>query len=237
MLAEWGAGERFPASPIGPPFVATVTESPVEPSPDARVQRLLISPLCAGSSRRRREESAALSDRDKPTFREPNRRKRERNGRGSGNGRSGGNGRGGGNSRGGGNGGRPRGEKAQRRARSASAACRRKVEERLFGKKGDRTRLRLEERLRAAHGTPNFHRTYREYVKVVGMPEDVGLLGLLLDLEEEREVLKVVEGIEGVVEGMSHEQRSLVRSRLRNLEMSTPSDAVADAAADLLENL
>ena len=163
-----------------------------------------------------------MSDRDKPTFGQPNRRKRRRNG---------GNGRGGGNGR---NGGRP-GD--QRRGRAASAAYRRKVEERLFGKKGDRTRLRLEERLRAAHGTPNFHRTYREYVKVVGMPADVGLLGLLLDLEEEREVLKVVEGIEGAVEGMSPEQRSLVRSRLRNLEMSTPSDAVADAAADLLENL
>ena len=69
------------------------------------------------------------------------------------------------------------------------------------------------------------------------MPEDVGLLGMLLELGEEREVLKVVEGIESVLETISPEQRSLVRSRLRNLEMSTESDAVADAAADLLTQL
>lgn len=160
-----------------------------------------------------------MSEGDKPSFSEMDRRRRDkrRNGGNGGNGER-----------------RPRGEKSQRRARAASAAYRRKVEERLFGKKADRTRLRLEERLRAAHGTPSFHRTYREYVKAVGMPADVGLLGMLLDLGEEREVLKVVEGIEGVLDTISPEQRSLVRSRLRNLEMSTESDLVADAAADLL---
>jgi hypothetical protein len=125
----------------------------------------------------------------------------------------------------------------QKRPRMFSAAHRRRVEEKILGKKGDRTRLRLEERLRLAHGTPNFHRTFREYVKEVGMPRDVNLLVVLLDLDEERSVLQVVEAIEDQLDGASPEQRSLLRSRLRNLEMSTASDRVADAVSALLVRL
>ena len=159
-----------------------------------------------------------MSDEDKPSFSELDRRRSERR-------------RDGGGER------RPRGAKAQRRSRAASASYRRRVEERLFGKKGDRVRLRLEQRLREAHGTPNLQRTYREYVREAGVPEDVGLLGLLLDLGDERDLLQVAEAIEGRIGSLQPDQRSLLRSRLRNLEMSTDSDAVADAAADLLSQL
>lgn len=158
-----------------------------------------------------------MSDEDKPSFSEIDRRRREKK-------RSGGERR-------------PRGGKAQRRSRSASASYRRRVEERLFGKKGDRARLRLERRLRDAHGTPNFQRTYREYVREAGVPDDAGLLGLLLDLSDERDLLQVAGAIEHKVSSLGPDQRSLLRSRLRNLEMSTESDAVADAAAGLLEQL
>jgi hypothetical protein len=125
----------------------------------------------------------------------------------------------------------------QKRPRVFSAAHRRRVEEKILGKKGDRTRLRLEERLRLAHGTPNFHRTFREYVKEVGMPQDVNLLVVLLDLDEERSVLQVIEAIEVELEAATLDQRSLLRSRLRNLEMSTASDRVADAASSLLARI
>ncbi len=159
-----------------------------------------------------------MSDEDKPSFSELDRRRRERK-------------RDGGGER------RPRGAKAQRRSRASSAAYRRRVEERLFGKKGDRARLRLEQRLREAHGTPNLQRTYREYVREAGVPEDVGLLGLLFDLDDERDLLQVAEAIEGQLGSLQPDQRSLLRSQLRNLEMSNDSDAVADAAADLLSQL
>ena len=76
-----------------------------------------------------------------------------------------------------------------------------------------------------------------DVLKSYGMPEDIGLLMLLLDLETERDVLKVTEAIDGGLDSVSAEQKSLLRSRLRNLEMATPSDAVADAAANLLERL
>jgi hypothetical protein len=125
----------------------------------------------------------------------------------------------------------------EQRARHQAARYRRKVEERLFGKKADRGRLRLEERLREADGQDNLLRSFREYVKAYGMPADVALLLRLLDLETERDVLQVTGEIDRVADGLSPDQKSLLRSRLRNLEMSTSFDSVADAAATLLERL
>jgi hypothetical protein len=111
------------------------------------------------------------------------------------------------------------------------------VEERLFGKKADRGRLRLEERLRDADGAENLLRTFREYSKCYGMPGDVGLLVRLLDLEPARDILQVTDEIDRVAESLSAEQKSLLRSRLRNLEMATSHDSVADAVSRLLERL
>jgi hypothetical protein len=114
---------------------------------------------------------------------------------------------------------------------------RRKVEEKLFGKKGDRARLRLADRLREAHGTPHFERTYREYLKSYGLPDDLALLLLLLDLNHEQDVVRVLEGIRAGLDAISVEEKSLLRIRLRNLEMSTEHDRVAEATADLLARL
>ena len=47
----------------------------------------------------------------------------------------------------------------------------------------------------------------------------------------------VIEGIEEQLESFSVEQKSLLRKRLRNLEMSTEFDGVADASTELLERL
>jgi hypothetical protein len=163
-----------------------------------------------------------LSDRDKIPTSDLDRRQRER--------KSGGNGNGNGQN---GNGANAK----QQRARHTAARYRRKVEERLFGKKADRGRLRLEERLREAEGAENLLRSFREYVKTYGMPADVGLLVRLLDLEPARDILQVTDEIDRVAESLSGEQKSLLRSRLRNLEMATSHDSVADAVASLLERL
>ena len=132
---------------------------------------------------------------------------------------------------------RGRSGNGQRRPRVASAKYRRKIEEKLFGKKGDRARLRLTERLREAHGTPGFQRVFREYVRGYGLPENVDLLTLLLDLGEERDIVAVLGGIEEVRETISPEEKSLLRMRLRNLEMATEFDGVADATVELLDRL
>jgi hypothetical protein len=131
----------------------------------------------------------------------------------------------------------PRNDKGRRRNRATAAAYKRRVEEQLFGRSADAPRQRLEERLRKSHETPNFLRTYREYVKGFGMPAGLPTLLLLLDLDDEREVLRVLETLGQKLGEATPEQRSLVRSRLRNLEMSTQSDNLANAAGELLARL
>ena len=157
-----------------------------------------------------------MSDREKISFSEQDKRRKEKKKQGGGGGRRRGNGRGG---------------------RRGSNAYKKKIEERLFGKKGEAGRMRMVERLRASQGTPSFTRIYREYVKGHGMPGDIQTLMLLLDVDEEREALKVIDALETAAESAPSEQKSLLKSRLRNLEMSTPSDALADAASDLVGRL
>ena len=125
----------------------------------------------------------------------------------------------------------------QRRARLANEAYKRKVDEQLFGARGDTTQGRMEERLRASNGQPGFMRLYREYVRDYGLPSDWNTLLSLLDIDDEREGLKVIRALENGVPAVSPQQKSLLRGRLRNLEMSTSSDAIADAAVDLLGRL
>ncbi|MFQ5515014.1 MAG: hypothetical protein ACE5FG_11325 [Myxococcota bacterium] len=155
-----------------------------------------------------------MSDRDKISFSELDRRRREKR-RGS-------------DDR------RPRGERARQRSRAAASRYRQKIEEKLFGKREDAARLRLEQRLRDTHGSPLFGRTFREYVKGYGMPADIPLLVTLLDLDEERDLLQVLQALDGLLADAPPEHRSLLKSRLRNLEMSTSSDVLADAAGDIL---
>ena len=143
----------------------------------------------------------------------------------------------------GGRAGRRRGQRrrggggGQRRSRGSSAAYRRKVEEKLFGKKGDRARLRGVERLRAAHGTGGFQRAFREYFREYGLPEEFALQVLLLDLDDEHDVVAVIEGIGDRLDSISLEEKSLLRKRLQNLEMATEFDGVAYASVDLLARL
>jgi hypothetical protein len=125
----------------------------------------------------------------------------------------------------------------QRRARLANEAYKKKVDEQLFGTRGDTTQGRLEERLRAAQGSPGFMRMYREYVRDYGMPSDWNTLLSLLDLDDEREGLRVLRALAASVPSVTPQQKSLLRGRLRNLEMSTSHDAIADAAVDLLARL
>ena len=124
-----------------------------------------------------------------------------------------------------------------RNSRRSSSAYKKKIDERLFGKKGDAGRMRMLERLRASQGTPGFSRVYREYVRGHGMPDDIPTLMVLLEVEEERDALKVIEALEAAAASAPTEQKSVLKSRLRNLEMSTPSDALADAATELVGRL
>lgn len=155
-----------------------------------------------------------MGDRNKISFSELDRKRREKKQGGGGRRRGGG-----------------------RNSRRATNAYKKKIEERLFGKKGDAGRMRMVERMRESQGTPNFTRIYREYVKGNGLPADIPTLMLMLEIDEEREALKVIDALENAAESAPNEQKNLLKSRLRNLEMSTQSDALADAAAELLDRL
>jgi hypothetical protein len=124
-----------------------------------------------------------------------------------------------------------------RRGRWNSEANKRRVADQILGRGEDSARRRLEERLRAAQGSPAFLRTYREYVRDHGMPREIPVLLLLLDLDDEGETLKVLHALEESASGAPPDQRSLLRGRLRNLEMSAASDKLAHAAVDLLARL
>ena len=167
---------------------------------------------CFGSYLPGGKEIAVLSDRDGVSTGETERKRRSRKRGGSG---------------------RRRNNRGPRRG---SQAYKKKVEERLFGKR-DAGRGRMVERLRQAQGTPNFTRIYREYVKGHGMPDDLPTLILMLDVPDEREAMRVINAIEEVAFEAPSEQKSLLKSRLKNLEMSTSSDSLADSAADLLDRL
>ena len=123
------------------------------------------------------------------------------------------------------------------RSRGSSAAYRQRIDEKLFGKRGDSGRYRREERLREAHGSPTFMRIFREYVKDFGMPDDVPLLVSCLDLEEERDLLRVIEALGGALDGAPIDHRNLLRKRLQNLEMTAGTDAVGDATEGLLARM
>jgi hypothetical protein len=118
-----------------------------------------------------------------------------------------------------------------------SEANKRRVADQILGRGEEPARRRLEERLRATQGSPAFLRTYREYVRDHGMPTDMNLLLVLLDLDDVAESLKVLRALEEAIPTAAPDQKSLLRGRLRNLEMSAPSDALADAAVELLTKL
>ena len=132
---------------------------------------------------------------------------------------------------------RERGAGRNRRNRWTSEANKRRVADQILGKGEEPARRRLEERLRSAQGSPAFLRTYREYVRDYGMPRDIPVLLLLLDLDDEGETLKVLSALEESAATAPPEQKNLLRGRLRNLEMSASSDALADAAIELLGRL
>src|SRR5262249_41266036 len=86
-------------------------------------------------------------------------------------------------------------------------------------------------------GTPNFERTYREYLKTYGLPDELNLLLMLLDLNHEQDVVRVLQSIQAGLGDFSIDEKSLLRIRLRNLEMSTEHDRVADVTTELLAQL
>jgi hypothetical protein len=156
-------------------------------------------------------------DREKLSFSELDRLRRERK-------------QGGGGER------QPRGPGAEARAKQATQAYLKKADALFSGEKGDAEGEGLARAVQAAHGTSGLAEACRAYRDAVGMPEDPALLSLFLDADDPAVVAEAVRAL-----ALGHESGRLqvsrgIKSQLRVLEQSTDDD-VAYEAEELLARL
>ena len=93
---------------------------------------------------------------------------------------------------------------------------------------------RLAQAMRDAHGTPVLAEACRAYRDAVGMPADPGELSLFLDCGDPELVLAGLEAFRAVHEAGALEATRGLKSQLRILAQD-PDDAVAEAAEELVE--
>lgn len=157
-------------------------------------------------------------DREKLSFSELDRLRRERKGGGGGGER------------------RPRGPGAEARRQQATQAYLKEAD-RLFttaqgGAEGDAFARAVE----AAHGTPELAEACRAYRDAVGLPDDPALLSLFLDADDPEIVAEAIRKLgERHASGEVQISRG-IKSQLRVLEQSTDDD-VAYEAEELLARL
>lgn len=162
-----------------------------------------------------RDDKPGWTERDKLTFSELDRRRRERRDEREP---------------------RPRTEKARQRQAAATKQYLKEIDG-LFGKAPDRAATeRLARAMRDAHGTPELAGACRAYREVFGVPEDPRDLALFLDSGDPELVVAALEGLRARQEAGDLEPSSGLRSQLRMLAQDSDDD-VAEAAEDLLELL
>jgi len=115
-----------------------------------------------------------------------------------------------------------------------------KEAEKLFmGSKGRPEHEKDLKRLHNSYGKKSFRRNAAEYVKKYGLPEEWGVLIMLLDLKDDPDM--VCDVIDRLVDmagssGTSSELRGL-ESKLRIMEMTEPDPEIQEAAQEALARL
>jgi hypothetical protein len=161
----------------------------------------------------RDDDRPSWTDREKKSFSELDRMRRE--------------GGGGGGER------RPQGKHAQARADAASKQYRKEIDS-LFSKgKGGAEGARLAQAMRDAHGTPGLADACRAFRDVVGIPVDPADLGIFLDSGDSELVVAALEALLAQQEAGSLTLSSGLASQVRMLSQDA-DDAIAEAAEDLL---
>jgi len=159
-------------------------------------------------------DDKSWADREKLSFAERDRRRRE-----------------------GGSGGdrEPRSDAARERSAAATEQYKKEIDG-LFesGSKGDR--VRLASAMRAAHGTPGLADACRAYHASCGLPGDPPLISLFLDAGEPELILLGYDALRAGGEAGAITLSGSLRSQLRILA-EDPDDAVAEGAEVLLEVL
>ncbi len=114
----------------------------------------------------------------------------------------------------------------------------REMERVFMGPKGsDKHDLDLQ-KLHEAYGSASFEKKAAKYIKKYGLPDDWGILLLMLDMKKGKEL--IVEVMEKLVELSRHktrlEQKGL-KSKLRTLSMVSRDPVVAETAESLIEEI
>jgi hypothetical protein len=130
---------------------------------------------------------------------------------------------------------RPRDRAGQQRAESAAKQYLKEIDGVFSG--GNKAEVdQLVTAMRDAHGTPGLADACRAYLAAVGLPADVSLISLFLDVGEPELILAGLEALRAGHEGGSLKPTGGLRSQLRILAEDS-DDAVAEGAEELLEIL
>jgi len=128
--------------------------------------------------------------------------------------------------------GRPRGKAEEARAAEAAKAYLKQADGLFSSPRGEA----LAKDLRDAHGSKGFDAACHAYRDELGMPVDVALLSLFLDVGEVALLADALESLLQLARGDGLEASSGLRTQLRLLS-EHGDDNVAGAAEDLLELL
>ena len=129
----------------------------------------------------------------------------------------------------------PRGPGASARAEEAAKQYLKQIDGMFSSAKGSGEGARLAEAMRDARGTPGLAEACRAYRGEVGMPADPALLSLFLDAGEPQLVVEALEALRGAHAAGAEVGRGL-RTQLRLLAQD-PDNGVAEAAEELLEEI
>ncbi len=131
---------------------------------------------------------------------------------------------------------RARSEKGRQREAAATHQYLKQIDG-LFGKEPQSAEVEgLARAMRDAHGTPGLAAACRAYRDAAGIPDDLRDVGLFLDCREAELVVAALEALRGRHEAGGLDASSGLRSQLRSLAQDR-DDAVAEAAEELLAAL
>ena len=130
----------------------------------------------------------------------------------------------------------PAGPKAGERSEAATRQYLKEIDG-IFAKgSGGAEGERLTKAMRDAHGTPGLAAACREFRDALGVPDDPSDLALFFDCGDPEIIVAALEASRAMCEGGTLRPSSGMRSQLRMLAQHA-DDAVAEAAEDLLELL
>ena len=131
---------------------------------------------------------------------------------------------------------RPAGPAAEARAAAAAQQYLRTLEGSLFAKKGGAEADRLGRAVREAHGTPGFEPACRAYLDALGVPADLGLVTLFLDLPEPGLLCSVLDALSARAHAGDLTATSGLGTQIRLLSQSADDD-VAERSEEILARL